>query len=387
MPTLPALGFQSENPKNAAEYGLGQAKGLLQSFGDRTIDFPANPTAGMTGPAQTDYYKQGDLQGMNRTEMPSYTGAQYSGAVNPLNRVEGAQYSGAVNPLNRTEMPSYKGLMGGDYDKLQSALTDPALQQISERYQKGNTAQDARMGAGGLYGSSIGQDMMDERTRGQGMAESDAINRGIAQRYGFQAEDLANRNQFGLQTTGMELGQERGMFDTSMQSALRGDTNAYNSANMELGQERGMFDTSMQSALRGDTNAYNSANMKNQFGLQSAGMQMGQEGDIFRSNLASSLRDDEYGANRSAWDDAQQERSRGYGNQIAGQDYQYGLMQRDYDRALEDSLFDKSMAMATGSMPGRTAQMASDSAENSAIYGALGNIGRGLTGGLMEWWK
>ena len=358
MPTLPALGFQSENPKNAAEYGLGQAKGLLQSFGDRTIDFPANPTAGMTGPAQTDYYKQGDLQGMNRTEMPSYTGAQYSGAVNPLNRVEGAQYSGAVNPLNRTEMPSYKGLMGGDYDKLQSALTDPALQQISERYQKGNTAQDARMGAGGLYGSSIGQDMMDERTRGQGMAESDAINRGIAQRYGFQAEDLANRNQFGLQTTGMELGQERGMFDTSMQSALRGDTNAYNSANM-----------------------------KNQFGLQSAGMQMGQEGDIFRSNLASSLRDDEYGANRSAWDDAQQERSRGYGNQIAGQDYQYGLMQRDYDRALEDSLFDKSMAMATGSMPGRTAQMASDSAENSAIYGALGNIGRGLTGGLMEWWK
>jgi hypothetical protein len=112
--------------------------------------------------------------------------------------------------------PAYKGLLGGDYEALQKALTTPGEIAAQTAYNQGTNNLVNTMGGQGLYGSSImaNQQRNALDTVYQNALSANAAN-AAAQRYQLQQADLANMNEQQMQaylarlseaTTGQQLG-------------------------------------------------------------------------------------------------------------------------------------------------------------------------------------
>jgi len=309
----------STKPEDAVKFGLGQAKDIMGQAAARQYDFP-------------DWYG-GQMQAPGGT-VPAAQMQQYS--VGEYTKPAGT----SLGDMNRIDMPTYTGLMGQDYNRLESSLRDPAMQQIGERFGRSNAASDMRMGAGGMYGSSVDADMMNERARAQAMAESQAINQATAQRYGLQSQDLANMNQFNLGATGLGMQQEQNVWGANLQEALRKDA---------------------------QTNA------QNQFNLSRAGLMQGQAQNLFGAQMAG-----------LSWEDQQKERARTFQNQQLADQANWGLMGNQYQQGLDDTAFNRAMSMATGSMPTYNAQIQADASRDTGLMEALGALGGGYLGGVAQ---
>lgn len=117
----------------------------------------------------------GGLMGYQPTYAANYTG-QLQGPA--------AQQTAAF--VSNPEYQRVGGLMGGDYDRLEKALQQPAQNAYAQTLRN----MDARFGGSGLYGSTI-------QSQGVAQAGRDVLLPGLsqatAQRYGLQMQDLQNR--------------------------------------------------------------------------------------------------------------------------------------------------------------------------------------------------
>ena len=107
-------------------------------------------------------YQQQQAQGF---QYPSYV----SGATNAPTKENYFNYTPTA-PMAQVQTPNYQlsaggyqGLMGGDYDKLQSALQQPGQMAATDAYNTGYTNLNNTMGGRGLYGSSM---MANQATQG-----------------------------------------------------------------------------------------------------------------------------------------------------------------------------------------------------------------------------
>lgn len=164
---------------------------------------------------------QGLVQGQTAANYTPYTSSAANAPVNtqmydyqanaPLQQINAPNYK-----MTAGAAPTYQGLMGNDYNALQTALTQPGQQAAQNAYNAGTQNLTNTMGGRGLYGSSV---MQQQQTQGldreyQNTLASNA-NAAASQRYQMEQAGLQNQNQFGLDAYGQRLAEQK-------------DINAYN---------------------------------------------------------------------------------------------------------------------------------------------------------------
>lgn len=222
------------------------------------------------------------------TQMYDYT------ANAPLQQIAAPNYK-----MTAGNAPSYQGLMGGDYNALQTALTQPGQQQATNAYNAGTQSLNNTMSGRGLYGSSI---MQQQQTQGLDREYMNALasnaSNAAAQRYGMQQTDLNNQNSFGLDLYGQKLAEQK-------------DINAY--AAQETAGLRGQaMNTASVGAANADSlNQYNNLkyNADKQYSEQLNNWQNQQN---YEQNFL-------YPQAKTAFDQSQQEMLMNRGLALAGQ--------------------------------------------------------------------
>jgi hypothetical protein len=183
---------------------LGKAKGLLDQSINTKFTYPQYVSSAQNAPAQTNYY--------------NYTPSA------PLAQIQSPNYTMSAG--------NYQGLMGGDYDKLQQALTVPGQQAAQSAYNQGYAKLSNAMGGQGLYGSSIMQNQANNGLNSvlQNALASNAA-QAAAQRYGLQQQDLAALNSFNMSREGALNNYNLGSTQLQMGQAKNTNTAASNEAN------------------------------------------------------------------------------------------------------------------------------------------------------------
>lgn len=186
---------------------------------------------------------QGLLKDSTYTAYPEYVPTQ----TNAPTQTQYAEYQ-PVSPLATVTAPNYKvGLMGGDYDALQQALTTPGANAATTAYNQGYNRLTNAMGGRGLYGSSI---MQNQATQGldsvyqQAMADNAA--KAAAQRYSLQQQAAEDENQFNATLYPNMLQAANDQYKAGLLSTQ--DKRAYDVAKLE-------WDKSYQDALTDWENA------------------------------------------------------------------------------------------------------------------------------------
>lgn len=206
--------YQGINP-NAQTAGYNwQNTGLNQ----QTV---TNPYAAYGG-ADTAYQKLAGTPTFGNTQVSNPFQA-YGG--NP--DIQAAQVNQQYQKMGAA--PGYSGLVGQDYEALQKALTTPGEIAAKRAYEQGQTNLASTMGGKGLYGSSI----MSNQARSaleQPYMDTLATNaaQAASQRYGMQATDLQNQNQFGLNVYGQQMGENTAAQAQAMQGALSNQADVQN---------------------------------------------------------------------------------------------------------------------------------------------------------------
>jgi len=266
-------------PEDAVKQGLGGAAGLIGS--PQPINYPAYVPSQGKAPSQQDYTNYTPNQPMAQIQTPNYklntsapawsnftpaqsptyqttnTGAQVAPwspqTTNPNAQTAGFDWQntqlgmmGVTNPYSAYggtdpafqklgSNPAYEGLMGGDYDALQKALTTPGEIAAQRGYEQGQNNLATQMGGQGLYGSSI----MSNQARNaleQPYMDTLATNAANAAstRYAQQAADLQNKNQFGLNIYGQQMNEN--------QAANQQDYNTWGTrlGEQQTGQQMGL---------------------------------------------------------------------------------------------------------------------------------------------------
>lgn len=294
--------------------GLSGAQGLIQSQ-------TAKPYTPYTSTA-----KNAPVQ----TQMYDYT------ANSPLQQINAPNYT-----LSAGAAPTYKGLMGSDYNALQTALTQPGQQAATNAYNTGTQNLTNAMGGRGLYGSSImGQQQIQGLDREYMNALASNSSNAAAQRYGMEQADLKSQNDFGLNLYAQKLAEQK-------------DLNAYNSQDIA-----GQRSQAMNAATIGATNA-DSLNQYNNLKYNSQ---------------------KEYNEQLNNWTNQQNYE----------QNFLYPQAKNTYDQAQQEQLINQYLALAGQGAPLATAasnaqlqemqiaaqQQAANQASTNQLWGsALGALG------------
>lgn len=151
--------------------GLGAAQNQLNQNLAQGFIYPSYVSSQTNAPTQENYY--------------NYT------PTAPLAQVQSPNY--------KMEAGEYQGLLGGDYDKLQTALTTPGQNAATTAYNQGYKTLTNTMGGRGLYGSSIMQNQATNNLDSvyQQALANNAAN-AAAQRYGMEQAGLIDMNKFNL---------------------------------------------------------------------------------------------------------------------------------------------------------------------------------------------
>lgn len=294
-------------------YGLERAKGLLQ---DDMVGFtyPALVSSAQNAPTKQDYFNYTPNQPMAQVQTPDY----------------------------KLNAGNYKGLMGGDYNALQTALQRPGEIAAKTAYDQGQNNLKIQMGGQGLYGSSI----------------------------------MAN--------------QARTALDTPYQNALA--TNAAQAAAQRYGMEQ---------AGLSDMNKFNLSREQemNKYGAQMSDLQRNQNVDTWKANATEADRGMQYGQGKMNWEQSYADQMRNWQNQQAYEKYAYDLAVTQARQAYREQLMNKALAISGQGAPlVNQAQAANTAAQNLAAQqlmnqrnadvlsqngwlGAAGALGGGLLGG------
>lgn len=150
---------------------------------------------------------------LNRINAPDYrvsAGVDQSRVQQTGVDSTGKAYSTTQDMLNAQQSPQYQGLMGGDYNSLQTALEQPGQIKAQNAYNAGTQNLTNTMGGRGLYGSSV---MQQQQTQGldREFMNASAANaaQAAAQRYQMEQAGLQSQNQFGLDLFGQQLAQQK----------------------------------------------------------------------------------------------------------------------------------------------------------------------------------
>lgn len=180
----------------------------------------------------------------------------------PLQQINAPNYT-----LSAGNAPTYKGLMGGDYDALQSALMQPGQQAATNAYNTGTQNLTNTMGGRGLYGSSImGQQQIQGLDREYMNALAANSSNAAAQRYGMQQADLKNQNDFGLNLYAQKLAEQKDLNAYNAQETAGLRDQALNKANVDFTQADSMNQYSnlkYNAQKEYDTNLRNWQNQQN----------------------------------------------------------------------------------------------------------------------------
>ena len=222
-------------------------------------------------------------------------------AAAPMQQINAPNYQ-----LSAGTAPQYQGLMGGDYNSLQSALEQPGQIAAQNAYSSGMQNLNNTMSGKGLYGSSIMGNQMNQglnREYVNALATNSA--NAAAQRYGMEQTDLKNMNDFGLNLYAQKLAEQK-------------DLNAYNSS-----ETAGLRDQ-----------ALNTAN----FGLQQSDM-------LNQYNTLKYNAQKEYDTNLNNWQNQQNYE----------QNYLYPQAKQAFEQAQQEMLINQALALAGQGAPLSTA--------------------------------
>ena len=180
-----------------------------------------------------DQYTQSGLSNASNL-MGSTKASPYPDYTSSANRAPAqlSYYDYTPNqPMAQINAPDYKGLMGSDYDKLQSALTQPGVTAANYAYNTGYTNLNNTMGGNGLYGSSIMANQAVnnlDRTYQNTLADNAA--KAVAQRYSMEQQDLSDYNKFNSQNYATGIDQNKALYAANAQDAS--NRNAYNASRL-----------------------------------------------------------------------------------------------------------------------------------------------------------
>lgn len=165
-------------------------------------------------------YTSSAINAPKQTQMFDYA------ASSPLQQIKAPNYQ-----LSAGAAPSYKGLMGGDYNALQTALQQPGEIAAQNSYNTGLQNLNNTMSGKGLYGSTIMGNQMNQGLNREYMnAMSANAASAAAQRYGMEQADLKSLNDFGLNLYAQKLAEQKDInaYNVTETAGLRDQ--AYNSA-------------------------------------------------------------------------------------------------------------------------------------------------------------
>ena len=201
------------------------------------------------GNAQTQI-SQNQSQGF---QYPSYTPSQQNAPT------QQAYYNYTPTaPLAQVQAPNYSGLMGGDYNALQSALQQPGQTAATTAYNQGYNNLNNTMGGKGLYGSSI---MANQANQGldttyQNTLSTNAAN-AAAQRYQLEQAGLIDMNKYNLQNT--QLQQTQNAADWQARNTSATQQMNYDEGKMNWNQSYADQMTKWQNQQQYEQYAYNLA--------------------------------------------------------------------------------------------------------------------------------
>ena len=136
------------------------------------------------------------------TGLPEYTPSQSTAPT----KMDYVDYTG-ITPLEKVTALDYQnGLLGGDYDALQKALTTPGEIAANTAYKTGYNNLTNQMGGRGLYGSSIMQNQATTNLDSvyQNALATNAAN-AAASRYTLQEQAAEDMNQYNATMYGSKL--------------------------------------------------------------------------------------------------------------------------------------------------------------------------------------
>jgi hypothetical protein len=213
-------GLLSQSNPAYPDYVSSQTKAPTQM--DYVTYTPTSPLATVNAP--TYQYTAGESPGYQNigtnVDWNNWNFQNYSGATPTWNNYNYSAYSGADPTASQpawsdyayktydAAAPAYQGLMGGDYEALQKALTTPGELSAKTAYDQGLRDLTSVMGGNGLYGSSIMSTQANEKLNKvyQDTLATNAAN-AAATRYGMQQTDLTNASAQELQAYLAKLGE------------------------------------------------------------------------------------------------------------------------------------------------------------------------------------
>jgi hypothetical protein len=255
--------------EQAVSTGLGQAAGLMGSY--TPAAYPGFTPSQTTAPSQQNYMNYTPNQPMAQIQTPNYQ-------------------------LNSAKVPTYQGLMGGDYNAYQNAMTVPGKIAAENAYNTASRDLNNTMGGRGLYGSSIMATQANEGLNREYM-NAQAVNaaNAAANRYGMQATDLQNQNAF--------------------------NTNQY-----------GMAATENQN--------------KNAYGLDAARLGMTQNQNVYQAGVSDAARQQEYNLAAQTYANQGTEAQRQWEKQQALEKMQYALASGQYSNEQQTAMINQYLALA-----------------------------------------
>ena len=226
-----------------------------------------------------------------------------------------------TTPLAQIQSPnyqlsagSYQSLLGGDYDKLQTALTTPGEISAKTAYNQGYNNLNSTMGGQGLYGSSIMQNQA---------------------------------------TTNL---------DSVYQNALA--TNAANAAasRYEL-EQAGLIDLNKYNLTRED--------QLNEYGTNKYKLDQSQALNTYNANASEAARKMAYGEGLMNWDQDYADKLTEWKNNQLYDKYVYDLTKNDASNAYDLSKLNQALALASGGSSLVSSQNTANSATTSSLIQKL----------------
>ena len=321
--------------------GLNQAQGLL---GKQSATYPTYTPKQAQSPAQASYY--------------NYT------PTAPIAQIQSPNYEVKAAPAQQWNTYTPNGLMAGDYDKYQQALTAPGFAAAQQAYDQGRVSLADTMGGRGLYGSSIMQNQQTnqlDKVFQQNVANN-AANAAV-QRYTMENQNI-NANNGLLATQNVQM-------------------NAFNQANraQDIAQ---------------DDNA-------NKFELQTYQFDQNQAKNTAALNFAANQDHNTYNMNKMNFDQNQAQKQIDWQNNNQYEQYLYGQAKNAYANQQDESMINRGLALAGYGNTGSTAannylmaqqqlaqqqQAASDTNTLGYVQGGVGAVGGLLnTDWFNNWMK
>ena len=417
--------------EEGANYGLGMAYQAIQ--GSQASPYPSYVPSQTNVPTYGDFAAYQPNEPMAQIKTPNYklSAEVPAGDWNSVNapNFQGmlaaptwqnanftpAQIQAAYQKLGYA--PNYQGLMGGDYNALQQALTTPGEIAARQAYEQGQTNLANTMGGRGLYGSSI---MQNQARTALDQPYIDALTtnaaNAVAQRYGLQSSDLASQNQFGLNIYGQQMGENQvanqqgynvataNQADIQQRNQLNASQNlAQNAQNTDIYGRQLEFQQNQQGlmtdvygkqlAQQQAKNAYNQniygldigrEQNVNSFNSQMAQLGLQQNVNLYNADIADATRQQAYGTDVLNYNNQRNEQLRQWQNQRNLEGFQYQLASNAYRQQQQEQAVNQALALAGQGAPLSAAQQNYNLQQqqmNSNLWGGVLNTA-GTIGGM-----